>query len=563
MNMRDQSGSVLLKVLIFMTVAGLALVILLPQAEMRAKELEISQAREEMLALLSFENRYFTTNREYTANLDTLQKFLNEQTETYKTMIDDLKAFIQSENMLESDSLLLDFAAKTEELKLYFQYDRKEYTPVLDTLGRFMKYVGQVNSKRDYYNSIFDMVIEYTSGSEGSCLTIDKLQPIFLATDSLDFAMLHAEGKVVTVIEDTLEMVLSLEEAAEFKLDYPKATVIPRDFVTAIDSIKHYIQYVHFLDPCNEAHSVMLEDLENFFIEGLKEPAELKRFAVTADSLKWLYRFTDREYSETLGRIRGFLLFKAGLKPRISELSGKFDEIFGTLEVLPEGYRGFKEASDLVDTLKSVFRFSVQEEGVVPYTTRLDSITNYFYAPYSWAKTIKDSLKAAIADTSTEEEMDAALAEIVSKKREAIQDSDIQIRSEFKSMIEELKGRFLNENVDGEIASFSWWLPMIENLQETNMRERDAENEGFSDFTGRMRDLKDLFNTTMDGTEAEIRRHGAKLDLITSLPPSEVPFYCPDFPGVRYKVEVELSKVNILPFDVAKHGHIREGEAVW
>ncbi len=563
MSRQREKGSILLKALIVLTIIGLFASILIPQGEMRRQEAKKLQAHSDMLALLSFENRYFTSTQEFTTNLDTLQKFIKEQTEDYLSKFDDLKTFSKSKNILDSDSLLLAYAKVAEDLKLFFQYDRKEYVPVLDSLGRYMKYVGQINAKQDYYHSLYRRIQESVSEGDRTCLSIDKLQPLMATADSLDFTLVNAKGQIVTAIQDTIEKVLSLDEIAEFKKEYPKASIIPRDFVTAIDSIKHFILSEHFLSPCNENHTIMLEELRNYFENGDRNPELMKEYATSADSLKWLFRFSDRENAELLGRVRGFLLFKASLSPRATELSGKFSQLSGYMDELPDDFLVIKDASNWVDTLKTTFQYSLLEEGQKPHSTRLDTVGMYFYSAYSWAKAKRDSIKKAMPEETGDDVLASATNTLFKTKRDQMQEEDIELRSHLNQILSELQGEFNEEYGDGAESLFNSWLPKLDQLLEKNLAERSMERSGFEDFRGRIETLQDLFRTTMGDSESELKRLGEKLENIKSFPASDVPIFCPDFPGVRYKIEMDHSKINIIPFDIEKHGQIREGEAVW
>lgn len=564
MSRQREMGSVLLKALIVLAIIGLFASILIPQTEMRKLEVKKEQAHSDMLALLTFQNRYFTSTQEFTTNLDSLQKFIDEQTTDYRSKFEELKTFTKSGNMLASDSLLLDFAGIAKNLKLYFQYDSKEYVPVLDSLARYLKYTGRINGKQDYYHSLYDKIRESVAPGERTCLTIDKLQPLLATADSLDFTLVNAKGTIVTAIEDTIEQVLSLVEIDEFLEKYPKSTIIPRDFVTAIDSIKHFILSEHFLAPCNDNHTAMLEELRNYFENGERKPDLLKKYSVSADSLKWLFRFSERENAELLGRMRGFLLFKASLTPRAAEYSGRFTQISDYLEELPDNFRTIKNASDWVDSLKTTFQYSLLNEEQQPHSTRLDTVGNYFYAAYSWAKAKRDSIKKESSEEELSDEVLDSEASVLFKiKRDQMQEEETEKRTHLKKIMNDLQGEFDDEYGDGAEPLFQSWLPKLDILIKKNHLERSGESSGFTNFQVRIETLQALFSKTMEGADTELRRLGAKLDDIKSFPASEVPFFCPDFPGVRYKIEIDHSKIHILPFDIEEHGQIREGEAVW
>ena len=126
---RSQEGSIIVKLLILIAIAGLVAVIEIPRGSKDDAEEEMWHCRENMLNLQRAENKYYSVHKEYSSDIDSLSSFLRSRSEYFMDMSDSLKSFLVDTLITYDENR--DRIAKVDSLRNYLEGERSVY---IDTL---------------------------------------------------------------------------------------------------------------------------------------------------------------------------------------------------------------------------------------------------------------------------------------------------------------------------------------------------------------------------------------------------------------------------------------------
>ncbi len=535
MRPQREFGGVLNWILILLAAAGLVASIIIPGRAYSRAERERAVARQDMLDIVTAENRAYSETQHYLGSLDSLQLFLEWQTKRYDSVLDSLIAFFDlSEQGLEQVNRA---ATQAGDLREYLQYVgdlalRDAYVAIADSAYQYLRFRGDLQAGEAEFSRLFDEI--------AAALNADMLAPA-------EFEALA--GKV-----DSLELIFRADPAQLEKYG----------------AYREDLYLTRALIPARERFQATLKAVDTYLESGYRAPAALRVAASQADSLRFCFLFGgDAQASEALEDIHDFLAYRADLIERKDGYDHLFDLVADYLRDPGRDPEIARDMSDHVDSLKYCFLFDSPgalgvplEEGAdaeVSRTADLSRISNFLYGLASAWNTQVDSLSEIIPES----------------KRKAHKKARAELRTRFaqeqEKKLEEARGYAEALGVMKEEFATT-----LEHLNEDLVKKREAIPAVRAALEARiagagtqqtvtLAELRALFEQNLKGNPARAKQLKGQLTSLdrASFPPSSFHTHSPAYPRAMYRLELEGDKVSVRPFHREEFGEIVEGDATW
>ncbi len=526
--------------LILLATAGLVTSIVIPGRAMSRAEHEKTQARKEMLDIVTFENRAYGERQEYIGTLDSLQLFLGWQTERYRVVLDSLGGFFETlEHPLED----VDRAArKAGKLREYLQYVedlaiKDSYVAIADSVYRFLRYQADIQAGAGEFRRLFDEVAD--------ALSSDAIEPA-------DFAKLASKV-------DSLELV--------FRTD--------PDQVEAHNAYREALYLTRGLIPAREKFQTSLVDLDTYLESGGRWPEALRLAGRRADSLRFCFLFGgDSDANESLESISNFLDYRADLLERREG----YESLFGTVaEYLRDGSRDPDIARDMsnhTDSLKYCFLFDTpgvlgmpidQAEAVGEDAPEihdrpvdLSRISNFLYGLASSWNTQLDSLSEVVPESQRGAHRKAR--EELKSRFASDQAPRLDRATGFAEALQAMRGELGDKlaRLEADLAAKRALIPGVRAALEARLAGGAGE-------TVTLAVLRETFESNLAGNKTRYDQLDAQLARLdrSSFPPSKLHTHSPAHPKAMYRLEIEGDKISVRSFHRDDFGEIIEGDATW
>ena len=526
--------------LILLATAGLVTSIVIPGRAMSRAEHEKTQARKEMLDIVTSENRAYGERQEYIGTLDSLQLFLGWQTERYRVVLDSLGGFFETlEHPLED----VDRAArKAGKLREYLQYVedlaiKDSYVAIADSVYRFLRYQADIQAGAGEFRRLFDEVAD--------ALSSDAIEPA-------DFAKLASKV-------DSLELV--------FRTD--------PDQVEAHNAYREALYLTRGLIPAREKFQTSLVDLDTYLESGGRWPEALRLAGRRADSLRFCFLFGgDSDANESLESISNFLDYRADLLERREG----YESLFGTVaEYLRDGSRDPDIARDMsnhTDSLKYCFLFDTpgvlgmpidQAEAVGEDAPEihdrpvdLSRISNFLYGLASSWNTQLDSLSEVVPESQRGAHRKAR--EELKSRFASDQAPRLDRATGFAEALQAMRGELGDKlaRLEADLAAKRALIPGVRAALEARLAGGAGE-------TVTLAVLRETFESNLAGNKTRYDQLDAQLARLdrSSFPPSKLHTHSPAHPKAMYRLEIEGDKISVRSFHRDDFGEIIEGDATW
>lgn len=538
MRFQREIGGILNWMLILLAAVGLVASIVIPGRALTREAQEMAQARQDMLSIVTAENRAYSENQQYFGTLDSLQTFIDWQTARYGGVIDSLSGFFETtEHPVEEVNLAADQAGGLRE---YLQYvedlvARDRYVAIADSVFRYLRFQGDLQIGAPEFRRVFDEVSD--------ALQSERLEP--------------AEFEALAVKVDSLELVYradpgQLEQYSAYRED---------------------LYLSRALLPARDRFQATLEHVDAYLEAGDRAPGSLRVASSQADSLRFCFLFGgDAEASESLEEISNFLAYRADLIEREDGYAALFGVVGDYMRDQARDPEIAREMSDFADSLKYCFLFDspglmgtpvTEAEGgeraePISRTLDLSQISNFLYGLSSSWNVQLDSLTVVVPETrraahrEARKELKRRIAEDQAvKMTEAIGHADkLDL---MRGELSEKLGKLEEELVDQRSK-----LPKVREALESRLAGGTVSNVTLVE-------LRDLFEANLLGNparSAELKRQISTLER-EQFPPSTFNKYSPAFPRVMYRLELDGDKVSVRCLRRDDYGEIIEGDATW
>ena len=526
--------------LILLATAGLVASIMIPGRAMSRAEHEKTQARKEMLEIVTFENRAYSERQEYIGTLDSLQLFLDWQTERYRVVLDSLGGFFETlEHPLEEVDRAAEKAAKLRE---YLQYvedlsTKDRYVAIADSVYRFLRYQADIQSGAVEFRRLFEEVAD--------ALSSDAIEPA-------EFAKLASKV-------DSLELVFRTDpEQVEAHNAYREALYLTRGLI-----------------PARERFQTSLVDLDTYLESGGRWPEALRLAGRRADSLRFCFLFGgDASANQSLESIGNFLAYRADL---IERREG-YESLFGTVaDYLRDESRDpeiAREMSNHTDSLKYCFLFDTPgvlgmpiaqtgtdgEEGTEVHDRPVDlsRISNFLYGMASAWNTQLDSLTEVVPESERRAHRKAR--EELKSRFASDQAAKLGRATGFAEKLELMRGELGGklENIEADLAEHRALIPDVRAALEARLAGGAGE-------TVTLAVLRETFESNLAGNESRYTQLKSQIERLdrSHFPRSKLSTHSPAHPQAMYRLEIEGDKISVRSFHRDDFGEIIEGDATW